>query len=357
MWNRANPDAPLKVDIVTGTTVDQKTNMLAAARSGMADIVNLDIIDIPEFAPGLIEPVRLDRGLFLGDVLKPGAIKDKEEEYWAAPFNTDVGVLFERASDDSAPNEQSDLVQVLSRLGSSKLAGFVGQLGSGSSASSEAFTINVLEHVISQDPDLLPKDVNFADGGIPFYEAARWQEALAPLRAAIADRRVISADNESTTLKLFMSSTGPRLMRHWPVAYRELQQNSDSDVRRGRIKVRAFPTAILGGQSLALVKKTTPNPHATRLINFLTSDEAQKVLAERGLAPTRKAAYNDPNLQATVPHLETIRQAVENARMRPIHRNYAQFTKAVANHIRPIMHTKDPVPSAFVDEIRAALSS
>jgi len=95
---------------------------------------------------------------------------------------------------------------------------------------------------------------------------------------------------------------------------------------------------------------------ARQLIDFLTSDESQKVIAAHGLAPTRVAAYSDPNLRAFIPHLEAIRQAVESSHPRPIHPGYAAFAATVARHVRPLLADGVELPSMFIDEIRAALS-
>lgn len=357
MWNKANPAAPLTIRIDPGRTGDQKQRMKDAAANGGADILNLDIIDIPEFAAaGLISPIALNENLFLAGILKPGAVQGEDGRFWAVPFNTDVGMLFERVPTGAVAAERPDLPRILDSLVLPGSLGFVGQTRDGSSASDEAFTVNILEHLFSRNPDLFGRNTAFTDKNLPLYEVARWQQALAPLRAAIADRRVLSAADELTSLEAFMAESGPRFMRNWPVAYRDLLERRDPDARAGRIEVHAFPTAILGGQSLAITATSSRKAQAAELIEFLTSDEAQKVLAERGLAPTRVAAYTDPHLNVTVAHLETVRQAVENARVRPIHRNYAAFTKAVAAHIRPILAGPDPLPSAFIDDIRAALS-
>src|SRR5215468_5681357 len=50
MWNQTNPNTTVNLKPVTGSTVDQRNEMIVAAESGTADILNLDIIDIPYFA-------------------------------------------------------------------------------------------------------------------------------------------------------------------------------------------------------------------------------------------------------------------------------------------------------------------
>lgn len=190
---------------------------------------------------------------------------------------------------------------------------------------------------------------------MPVYDLRRWQRALEPLRRAIVTRRVLPVDNELTTLTEFVGERRPRYMRNWPVRYRELQQMNNPDVQQGRIKVHPLPVGILGGQSLAVARKSRHQALARRLINFLTGDEAQKVLAAHGLVPTRLAAFSDANLLAFIPHLDGIRRAVESAYPRPVHANYEAFSKAVVRHVRPLIHDGTELPSMFIDDIRAAL--
>lgn len=350
MWNEANPDTPVDVVVAEGPTGDQKRQMLDAAVNGTYDLLNLDIINIQEFAAqGLISRIALGKDAFLTPTLDAGKANDGSGQYWAAPFNTDVGMLFERIPADGAPAENPSLSTVVDGLapGSQEL---ICQLGPGSSASDEAFVVNVLEHALSRDRDIL------STAGVPVMDdLGRWQRALAPVRDAIATRRIRAVDSESTSLTAFTTGPRPRYMRGWPVQYRMLQENNDPDVIAGRVRVHPLPIGILGGQSLALVAKSRHHAHARALINFLTGDQAQKVLAAHGLAPTRVAAYSDPKLRAFIPHLEAIRQAVENARPRPVHRNYAEFAAAVVRHMRPLLTDGAELPSMFIDALRSAL--
>ena len=349
MWNAANPDARVDVTVLEGSTADQKKRMTDAALKGTADLLNLDIIDIQEFAAkGLVSRIKLSKDQFLTRTIEASQVSNDANEYWAAPFNTDVGMLFERVPAGATPVENLSLSNALDNLAPGSL-GFVGQVGPGSSASDEAFVVNALEHALSRDSDILD------EVGVPVYDLGRWQRALDPLRAAIVTRRVMLADNEGTSLSAFISEPGLRYMRNWPVQYRELQERNDADVRQGRIRVHPLPIGILGGQSLAVVANSRPQERAVQLIEFLTGDEAQKVLAAHGLAPTRVAAYSDPSLRAFIPHLESIRRAVEDARPRPVHRGYGAFAAAFVKYVRPFLAGGVELPSMFIDDIRNAL--
>ena len=49
MWNRANPSTRINIDLVGGSTADQRMQMLGRAQTGAADILNLDIINVSFF--------------------------------------------------------------------------------------------------------------------------------------------------------------------------------------------------------------------------------------------------------------------------------------------------------------------
>jgi multiple sugar transport system substrate-binding protein len=350
-WNNANPNAPVTIHEVGGPTIDQRREMIGAINSSNADVVNLDIIDVPYFGDqGLIGEIELDESTFLEPTLLPSRVANNENRYWAAPFNTDVGMLFERLPGHQDDGTGLGLADVVDDEASNGAPQFVGQL-SASDASREVFVVNVLEHALAREGEVEILDRN----GVPQYELTEWEEALEPLRAAIAAERILPARTEEDSRNEF-SDRRLQYMRNWPVKYRELQQESDADAIASRILVRPLPVGVLGGQSLALVRQSRHESQARELISFLTSNEAQKVLAAHGLAPTRVAAYNDENLRAFIPHLELIREAVAMARPRPINRNYSDFSGVVFEHMRDfLMNDGERLRSSFIDEMRDAL--
>jgi len=210
MWNAANPGAPVDVIVLDGSTVDQKKRMTDAAINGTADLLNLDIINIQEFAAkGLVSRIKLSKDQFLTRTIEASQVSNDANEYWAAPFNTDVGMLFERVPTGATAVENLGLPNALDNLAPGS-QGFVGQVGPGSSASDEAFVVNALEHALSRDSGILDED------GIPIYDLGHWQRALDPLRAAIVTRRVLPADNEATSLSAFIGEPGPRYIATGP---------------------------------------------------------------------------------------------------------------------------------------------
>jgi multiple sugar transport system substrate-binding protein len=350
MWNQANPRARARVvSEITSGSGDERTRMLAFAENGEADILNLDIIDVPEFAKRkAITPIHLDAEQeFLDPVRAVSRVADNSGRYWAAPLNTDVGMLFTRGAQPPG-GRRSSLAEVLDTKVPAGSGQFVGQLQPNASNNDEGFVVNVLEHALSRDETLLSRD------GTVSFDLNRWQRALRPLRRAIADGKIALAGSERDGMELF-SREKLRFMRNWPVSYRELQQEADPDVRTARIGVTPLPVGILGGQSLALVAGSPHAEQARRFIGFLTNEPAQKILAAHGFAPTRRGAYGDDDLQVLIPHLRALRQAVEDSRPRPVHPRYRQFADAMRRHTNDHLHGRSELTSEFIADIKAAL--
>jgi multiple sugar transport system substrate-binding protein len=349
MWNRANPTITARSDTIASGTADERAVMLSRALAGEADIVNLDVIHIAEFAAkGLITPIPLVNPLeYLAPTLKMSEVAGRVDRYWAAPFNTDVGLLFHRRPDDR-PVASQPLGAVIDALPAGSHQ-FVGQLRPTSSTSDEAFVINILEQALARDAAILD------DSGRPSYDLSRWQRALQPLRDAIAQGRIETADTEDNTRDQF-SREKVRYMRNWPVKYRELQHARDPDAMAARLQVDPLPVGILGGQSLAVVARSPHVEQAIELIQFLTDEPAQKALAAHGLAPTRVSAYADRTLGVLFPHLSALREAIEKARPRPIHPDYGAFALVIRKHADALLYGGTELSLDFIAGMKNALS-
>ena len=112
--------------------------------------------------------------------------------------------------------------------------------------------------------------------------------------------------------------------RNWPYAWPILNDPQKSTVA-GKVGVGRLPAfeghpsaSTLGGWQFGMSRWSRNPDEAWRFIRFMTSFEAQTVLAlEAGLAPTRKAVYSHPQVQEKMPHLVSFLPAFEKARPRP----------------------------------------
>lgn len=332
LWNQANPAVPVRIDPLPLSSSDQYTKIKVDALK--ADILNLDAPWVPRFAAeGLIR--RLDdvdqseQADFLPNAMSSCryATAGGTETVWALPFNTDAGMLYMRRQTKPGP-VPTRLVDILHTANST----FVGQLDAQNEAHDEAFTVNVLEHALSFKETILGKD------GIPTtYSAAAWEEALAPLRNAWqTPGKIVRATDETDSLHKFESAKADWL-RNWPLRYFDLEQDTSTGPRDSYVIVLPLRPAIIGGQNLA-VTNGPRHADAIRVVRFLTSLDAQRLLALHGFAPTRTAVYNDPHLAKLMPHLAQIRQAVDGGRPRPIHPRYPELPKLLREHVQQYLN-------------------
>ncbi|MDG4764006.1 extracellular solute-binding protein [Solwaraspora sp. WMMD406] len=359
IWNEANPRTTVRAEVIPSGSGDERQVMLESAVRGEADVVNLDIIDVPEFAAAeLITPVSPGGSQLIDPLDAISRVPGESGTYWAVPFNTDVGMLFTRTVDEASepPEGLADLLTTVPD-GSRQ---FVGQLRPTVSTFFEGFVVNVIEHAVAQRPGVLAPvgdTAVVAESDRVSRDVELWRSALTPLKEAIATGRILTAGSEAESLAQFVAPGSPgRYMRNWPVRYRELQQLDNPDVRAGRIRVDPLDVGVLGGQSLAVVASS---PHAERardFITFATGDVAQRILAAHGLPPTAIIAYNDVNLRASIPHLMNVRAAVERALPRPAHPNYRAFSNVVKNHVERFLYNDENLSDRFIEEISTALT-
>ncbi|GIF11668.1 extracellular solute-binding protein [Actinoplanes teichomyceticus] len=345
LWNRFHPDVTLEVLTVNSSTRDQY-DTFAGTR---ADIYNLDVIHIPRLAArGRIAPIEAPDGITLLDpVQRISQVEEDSTRLWAVPFNTDVGMLFRRITDKRAPDPEpriGDLIADARHPGQ-----FAGQLAVEGSTTGEAFVINVLEQALAQDPTILD------ERGVVSTSLGQWQRALAPLADALRAGRIVTAAGEEATNAAFQERN-LRYMRNWPVWYPAIDRvERDKKPGTAAIRLGRLPIGILGGQCLAVAADTEHRDRAEAVIRFLTGMPAQKLLATYGFAPTAAEAYNDPEVRATMPHLDIVRSAVEDAHPRPMRPGYADFAQVFRQHTVDYLYRRVELTDGFVEAMQKAL--
>jgi multiple sugar transport system substrate-binding protein len=112
--------------------------------------------------------------------------------------------------------------------------------------------------------------------------------------------------------------------RNWPYAW-AVASDPDKSKVAGKIGVGALPAfpghapaSALGGWQFGISRWSKHPDEAWAFVEFMTSPSSQKRLAmEAGLAPTRLEVYEDPEVQAKMPHLQCFLPAFQSARSRP----------------------------------------
>ncbi|GAA3959009.1 extracellular solute-binding protein [Actinoplanes auranticolor] len=325
-------------------------------RDYVADLFGLDVVHVPEFienkhivkmdkdliaaanrSRGAGEPLRFDR--FIGPALttcrNPG---DSSDTHYAVPLTANVGVLFRNAS--STPGSD---IATLRQLNTDKVLTWTAQFperipleldGNGS----EAMMCNLFEHASAFDDGIIEPD------GRPHADHERWNRLFGGLRALAAEGRLKRALDEEGSAETF-NTLGADFMRNWP------SSRTSANTTPVPAEMIPFQGATIGGQNLALNKKSKRHVDALRLVNFLTGEEAQKILALHGYLPTYSPLYDPRSAVETIlPHLPIIKRALSGGRHRPRIPRYSEFSAKVSDDAvkalapeRPMAITRDHV--------------
>ncbi|MEU4157250.1 extracellular solute-binding protein [Actinoplanes sp. NPDC026670] len=354
LWNRLHPDRQARIELVSGSADEQHDAMVRYARGEeqvKADILNLDVTSIPEFAEfGYIAPWpsgSLPRRQLDELLAKPRESCYYDGRLWALPFNTDAGVLFARRGllqpqPPATPTAFTwkDVVGQRPAAGSTTpKAAYAGQLDG-----YEGLTVNALEALwaVEQERAGSSEDKPL---GVP-DDPEIWTAAVGRLFGTVGEERVVdpgsTAYRESETTEEFLQR---RLvfMRNWPVAFRTLVQGSDqrATVAAADIVMTPLPgPAVLGGQNLAVVSGSARGDDARELITFLAGEPSQRLLMQvGGYAAATGATYDRPEIKAAHPYAATIRAAVEHSRQRPQTPYYPRFSEEIRQLVTEIRNS------------------
>ncbi|MEU3901115.1 extracellular solute-binding protein [Streptomyces sp. NPDC045251] len=291
-----------------GNADEQRSQLLGALQSGSAayDVVNLDVTWVPEFAAaGLISP--LPGSLLDEDVIPAVASTARwKGEVYAAPFNSDVGLLYYRRDHlRQAGVERPDLTggldwpqlrRLISTLDDHRPEGYeegwTTQL-----AAYEGRTVNAVEAFASAAGDdfaLTDEDGHYT------ATAEELTEGITELRRRTEEGAVLPdafTSDEAASLGDFAAGR-TTFLRHWPYVYPALHQSFPGGDRLG---VTALPgRAVLGGQNLAVAAGSPRATKAAELIRYLTGRESERCLLDAGFAATRTSAYTDDTVTCAV---------------------------------------------------------
>jgi multiple sugar transport system substrate-binding protein len=382
-WNKyEEPVTKIHVvlDTVSGAATAEHSEMLADAESGDSrfDIYNLDNEWVPEFAAGhFIRSLRgeLDPADFLRGPMASGTYNGQP---YAAPFTTDVGLLYYR-KDLVSPARVAKLSSFRGLAGLAQqemathpgiTAGYDGQF-----FSYEGLTVNVLEIINAAGGDA------FRDNGTIGNPEAVTQ-GLTELSdwTTSGSTGVIPATElgytESQSVADFAAGDA-LFMRNWPVYYQQLvtAKGKGSSQLAQDIDVAPLPyPSVLGGQDLAIAQASPHPKEALQVIKYLTSAQAEQCLFQvAGFPATRSSAYSGdtplphqygsvdgPELCGGTPGPSVsiapkILQAVGHAFLRPRTRYYTEFSAIIQDQVPALL--RQSMGSTSLHSLEAKLAN
>ena len=299
-------------------------------RDTTVDVFFMDVIWVPEFAEaGWARPLDTEFAPAMRNEFLPAtvAVGEYGSHVYGVPSRIDAGLLYYRSDllakygfappatwDELA--EQADTIVAGERNATPTLRGY-----SAPFKQYEGLVCHMLEFIEGQGGSLLSADGSRARLSSP--------EALAAtqfVRERIVGRLASSAVltyQEPESLAVFLQGDAV-FHRNWPYAW-ELANNQTRSKVAGRVGIAALPgfesgrhAATLGGWLYGISAYSRHAREAWQFIEFLSSPAMQKWFArEAGIAPSRRALYDDPDLLTANPQLNSHFAVLQSAKPRP----------------------------------------
>jgi multiple sugar transport system substrate-binding protein len=298
------------------------------AKSGDCDVFRSDVIWTAEFAQqkwlyDLTPYVESIKDRFIPAPLETATYDGK---IWGAPSYTNAAFIYYRTDKvDSVPATWQELYQQAGERGGIVFQG----------AAYEGLTCDFLELAFAAGGSVLSEDGSKATINSPENVAAT--KLMVDAVQSGAAPKAVSTYMEPESLAAWQTGKYA-FMRNWPYAY-ELSQ--DTDKLKGKFKVAPLPewegagtAGILGGAN-SVISVYSKNPGgALTLVDFLSSQEWQTILtAEYSVPSTLEATYDEPSVQEALPFHAELKQAIEQAKARPVSPVYPQISQAIYKNV------------------------
>jgi len=384
-WNKYEaPEQHIRVrlDVIPGGATIEHSATLAASEAGGTsyDVYNLDSEWVPEFAAaGYIRSLqgKLPVSGFLAKPLASG--EDTSGRLYAVPFTTDVGLLYYRDDLVNATQFADHTFAQLVGLGHGTItqhpsAGLT-ESYAGQFASYEGLTVNVLEIIRSNNHAAFASNGTIADSNAVADGLQQLADAFTP------DQIPHQELNYTEAQSLSAFATGRAVfMRNWPIYYEQIlaasQSGTSTVASHFAVAPLPFPS-VLGGQDLAISGGSQHPAQALKVIDFLTSAQAERCLfAVGGFPATRHSAYHGAGGwlptgygQVTEHPLcgtqagqetkigQTILDAIRTAIPRPGTRYYTEFSTVIQDQVWPMLARAIQNNNPDVPSVVSALAS
>jgi multiple sugar transport system substrate-binding protein len=298
------------------------------AKSGECDIFYSDVVWTAEFASqkwlmDMSDYVNQRKDEFIPSTL---STIEYDGKYWGVPQQTDAAFLYYRTDKVSqVPATWQDVYNEAKSKG-----GIVYQ-----GAAYEGLTCDYLELAFAAGGKVLSTDGKKSEINSPENVKAL-QFMVDGIKNGSAPKAVTTYMEE--TARRAFESGQPAFQRNWPYAY---ALDLKAPKIKGKFKVAAFPAfegggkaGILGGHNL-VISAFSKNPKAAVfVVDYLTSPETIKINAAKfSLAPVLEATYDDPAVKKALPFAAELKQAVSQAKTRPVSPVYPQISQAIYKNV------------------------
>jgi multiple sugar transport system substrate-binding protein len=356
-FNKANPNANAKLLELPAAADEQRRLQVQRleAESDECDVLGMDVIWTAEYAGQGWLVDMTDAVEKRKDEMIPSTVETArwENKYWAMPFNTNAGFIYWRTDEagDQPPESWEAMYEKAKQEN-----GIVYQ-----GARYEGLTVNFLELLYSAGGEVVNEDATKATADSPEV-----REVLTFMRKGIEDGaapKAVTTYMEPESERAFTSGNAT-YMRNWPYVYALAKESKIAD----KFQVSTFPSyggsegaGVIGGYNLA-ISSFSKNPEGSlAFINSATSPEAQEIQATKASLPAvLTQTYDDPQVKEALPFAAELRDAVDQARPRPVTPVYPQVTEAIYNNVFDVLQgnaSPDDAASKMNDDIQKALET
>jgi trehalose/maltose transport system substrate-binding protein len=298
------------------------------AKAGDCDVFRSDVIWTAEFASqgwlyDMTPYVNRIKDRLLAPSLETATYEGK---VWGVPSYTNAALLYYRKDKvDQAPATWQDVYKQAAGAGGIVFQG----------APYEGLTCDWLELAYAAGGSVLSQDGKKATIDTPENVAAT--KLMADAVTSGAAPKAVSTYMEPESLSAWQTGKHA-FMRNWPYAYGISQ---DTAKLKGKFDVAPLPAyagagraSILGGGN-SVISTFSKNPGgALTVVDFLASQDWQTTLmSEFSQMSPFKATYDQPEVKKAIPFAPEIRQAVEQARARPVSPVYPQISQAIYRNV------------------------
>ena len=172
--------------------------------------------------------------------------------------------------------------------------------------------------------------------------AATWLSDL--VRSGVTPAAVANV-SESESLQIFGAGEAA-FMRNWPYAWRELQKPGSAVA--GKVGVISLGEGTQGSWGFSLLRGSAHPADAAAVMQWFTGEAVGRDLAERfGYTPVWSNLLNDPQLEAELPLLPVLRQALERTALRPLTPVYAQLSDTLQRQLSALITSEESAADAM----------
>ena len=330
-FNKANPGLTAKLLEFPESADEQRNQFIQRerAKSADCDAFESDVVWTAEFASqkwllDVTPYIEKRKSEFVPSTLSS---VDYQGKIWGVPRVSDAGLLYYRKDQvKSVPATWQDVYKQ-AKAGN----GIVYQ-----GAAYEGLTCNFLEIAFAAGGKILSDD-----GKKSVIDSPENLKALEFMVNGIKDGAASKANTtymEEEARRTFEAGKAT-FERQWPYAY-ALGNMKGSKVK-GKFAVAPYPpfagggkAAILGGHN-SVISAYSKNPGgALKLIDYLTSEKRMTRNAVKfSKTPVLAASYADPAVKKALPFIDELKQAVEQAKSRPVSPVYSQISQAIYKNV------------------------